>query len=136
MWSCTAVQREATHKCPANNPSCDCRRHRAHVCRISAHSSLLRPADIIGHVGVDFVALQEGSKLRMWAVDLKLQPTASLCSFQVWGHIQPVLLSAHSPAYCVMPTSGFAGHQSHAAMLMRSRQTWLWSAAWQLLDMG
>lgn len=52
-------------------------------------------AEIIGHVEVDFVASREDDRLRLWAVDLNVCPTASLSSFQLFdflaaGQFDPV----------------------------------------------
>ena len=52
-------------------------------------------AEIIGHVEVDFVASREDDRLRLWAVDLNICPTASLSSFQLFdflaaGQFDPV----------------------------------------------
>ncbi|DBA85977.1 TPA: hypothetical protein ACH3X1_005515 [Trebouxia sp. C0004] len=52
-------------------------------------------AKIIGHVEVDFVASREDDRLRLWAVDLNVCPTASLSSFQLFdflaaGQFDPV----------------------------------------------
>ncbi|KAK9811483.1 hypothetical protein WJX72_004683 [[Myrmecia] bisecta] len=44
-------------------------------------------AKIIGHVAVDFVALRDGGRLRLWAVDLALRSTPSLCSFQMFDFL-------------------------------------------------
>ena len=127
MRSCTAVRSKPTPF--RSRPHCDCRHHKAHVHRISADFFLLRPADIIGHVGVDFVALQEGSKLRMWAVDLKLQPTASLCSFQVWGHTQSSRLSDAHVRLCwaLQPCSNAAATLTYSCgcgLLLGIFSTW------------
>ena len=73
------------------------------------------------------MALQEGSKLRMWAVDLKLQPTASLCSFQVWGHTSPVLpvtcqwQKASCHAVCCIVSCLLAVHLAAKAIAMLDR---------------
>ncbi len=44
---------------------------------------------MIGHVGVDFVTLQEegSSALRLWAVDADFQPTPSLASYQLFDFL-------------------------------------------------
>ncbi len=54
-----------------------------------------RFAEIIGHVEVDFVASREDGRLRLWAVDLNVCPTASLSGFQLFdflaaGQFDPV----------------------------------------------
>jgi hypothetical protein len=42
---------------------------------------------IIGHIGVDFLALREQGALRLWAVDLNLQLTATQASFQMFDFV-------------------------------------------------
>ena len=44
-------------------------------------------AEIIGHVEVDFVASRDAEKLRLWAVDLSVCPTASLSGFQLFDFL-------------------------------------------------
>ena len=44
-------------------------------------------AEIIGHVEVDFVASRDAGKLRLWAVDLSMSPTASLSGFQLFDFL-------------------------------------------------
>ena len=44
-------------------------------------------AEIIGHVEVDFVASRDAGKLRLWAVDLSVCPTASLSGFQLFDFL-------------------------------------------------
>lgn len=44
-------------------------------------------AEIIGHVEVDFVASRDAGKLRLWAVDLSICPTASLSGFQLFDFL-------------------------------------------------
>ena len=48
---------------------------------------LTRLAEIIGHVEVDFVASRDAGKLRLWAVDLSICPTASLSGFQLFDFL-------------------------------------------------
>ena len=42
---------------------------------------------IIGHVGMDFLALRENGNLRLWAVDLNLHLTATQASFKVFHFV-------------------------------------------------
>ena len=69
--------------------------------------------EIIGHVEVDFVASKEEERLRLWAVDLKVCPTASLSSFQLFdflaaGQFDPAAGVYWVPAMPEMPNSNSA----------------------------
>ncbi len=69
-------------------------------------------AEIIGHVEVDFVASREDDRLRLWAVDLNVCPTASLSSFQLFDFLAAGQFDPVSGTYWVpgMPEmSDFAG---------------------------
>lgn len=61
-------------------------------------------AEIIGHVEVDFVASREDDRLRLWAVDLNVCPTASLSSFQLFDFLAAGQFDPVSGAYWVPGT--------------------------------
>eukprot|EP00967_Tisochrysis_lutea_P047904 scaffold58420_cov21-Tisochrysis_lutea.AAC.4 len=60
-------------------------------------------AGVIGHVGLDFVTLQEESSgaLRLWAVDADLQPTPSLASYQLFDFLTVGEYNPANGTYCV-----------------------------------
>ncbi|DBA72938.1 TPA: hypothetical protein ACH3X2_009891 [Trebouxia sp. C0005] len=58
-------------------------------------------AKIVGHVEVDFVASREGDRLRLWAVDLNVCPTASLSSFQLFDFLAAGQFDSVSGTYWV-----------------------------------
>ena len=71
-------------------------------------------AEIIGHVEVDFVASKEQDKMRLWAVDLKVCPTAGLSGFQLFDFLAAGQFDPNSGLYWVpgmpyMPASDPAG---------------------------
>lgn len=57
------------------------------LCSSSTCGSWHASAEIIGHVEVDFVASRDAGKLRLWAVDLSMCPTASLSGFQLFDFL-------------------------------------------------
>lgn len=64
-------------------------------------------AEIIGHVEVDFVASKDTGKLRLWAVDLSVCPTASLSGFQLFDFLAAGQFDPATGTYWVpgMPTT-------------------------------
>ena len=81
-------------------------------------SGCARPAGIIGHVEVDFVASKEEDRLRLWAVDLNPRPTASLSGFQLFdflaaGQFDPVLGTYWVPGMPQLSDSDSASLPDH-----------------------
>lgn len=58
-------------------------------------------ADIIGHVEIDFVALREEGKVRLWAVDLNICASSSLSSFQLFDFLAAGQLDPGSGTYWI-----------------------------------
>ena len=63
-------------------------------------------ADIIGHVEVDFVALREEGKVRLWAVDLNICASSSLSSFQLFDFLAAGQLDPSSGTYWISAMPG------------------------------
>lgn len=63
-------------------------------------------ADIIGHVEIDFVALREEGKVRLWAVDLNICASSSLSSFQLFDFLAAGQLDPSSGAYWISAMPG------------------------------
>ena len=78
-------------------------------------------AEIIGHIEVDFVASREQDRLRLWAVDLNVNPTASLSGFQLFdflaaGQFDPVSGTYWVPGMPDVADVDFAMLPEQAAM--------------------
>lgn len=93
-------------------------------------------AEIIGHVEVDFVASREAGKLRLWAVDLSVSPTASLSGFQLFdflaaGQFDPATGAYWVPGMPETPAALLPNQQSeadHTAYAMDRQQATVQSA--------
>jgi len=77
--------------------------HRAILDAATSIGAACYRAGVIGHVGLDFVTLQEESSgaLRLWAVDADLQPTPSLASYQLFDFLTVGEYNPANGTYCV-----------------------------------
>jgi hypothetical protein len=81
--------------------------------------SCLLVAGIIGHVAVDFLAHRGAHGLCLWAVDLELRPTASLCSYQIFDFLSAGQFDVVSGSYWVAVEQQQSSQQSSVQPLVQ-----------------
>lgn len=69
---------------------------------------------VIGHIGIDFVALKDKGQLKMWAIGLQAWCTSSFTSFQLFDFLAAGEFDPRIGTYFVPGEEGSAPHEIEA----------------------